>query len=82
MIPGMDVVTDMPIDNCCGLAQNLSSVDFSMVIRRRFIHVKRVPRSSHARQQIMQADFPQVNTDLNSFDLAGVAGFILPPPSK
>lgn len=57
MIPCMDVVTDMPIDNGCGLAQNLSSIDSSIVIRQRFIHVKRVARSLHARQQILQADF-------------------------
>lgn len=57
------------------------SVNSNLMVRRRFIHIKREARAIHTSQQDVHVVVTQEIESVMTDDV-GVAGFVLPPPSQ
>lgn len=64
------------------LLYDTPTVSFNLVVRRRLIHVKREARGLHASIHNSQSDCLNESNSTLVSEMVGVAGLVLPPPSK
>lgn len=81
IIPG--ITEELPSPSI-SLAQTHSTPSTHMHIasRSRLIHVKRIARSIHSGQNVVQHSMLQSVEESQTSLLARVVGFVLPPPSR